>query len=43
VVYEYIQKKRMNEARQTAKKILALYPKNAELKAEFNSILEGDN
>jgi tetratricopeptide (TPR) repeat protein len=42
VVYEYIQKKRMNEARQAAKKILALYPKNAELKAEFNSILEGD-
>jgi tetratricopeptide (TPR) repeat protein len=40
IVYEYIQKKRLNEAKQTVKKILALYPKNAELKAEFNSILE---
>jgi tetratricopeptide (TPR) repeat protein len=40
IVYEYIQKKRMNEAKQTVKKILALYPKNAELKAEFNFILE---
>jgi tetratricopeptide (TPR) repeat protein len=42
VVYEYIQKKRMNEARQTIKKILDLYPKNTELKAEFNSILKDD-
>jgi tetratricopeptide (TPR) repeat protein len=40
IVYEYIQKKRTNEAKQTIQKILELYPQNAELKAEFNSILE---
>ncbi len=40
VVYEYIQKKRMNEAKQTIKKTLELYPNNAELRAEFSSILE---
>jgi len=42
IVYEYIQKKRTGEAKQTIRKILDLYPKNAELKAEFNSILEGE-
>ena len=42
IVYEYIQKKRTDEAKQTIRKILELYPKNAELKAEFNSILEGE-
>lgn len=40
IVYEYIQKKRTNEAKQTIKKILDLYPQNAELKAEFTSLLE---
>jgi len=42
IVYEYVQKKRTGEAKQTIGKILDLYPKNAELKAEFNSILEGE-
>jgi len=42
IVYEYIQKKRISEAKQTVQKILELYPDNAELKAEFNSILEGE-
>ncbi|MDR2731767.1 MAG: tetratricopeptide repeat protein [Fibromonadaceae bacterium] len=42
IVYEYVQKKRIGEAKQTIKKILELYPKNAELRAEFNSILEGE-
>jgi tetratricopeptide (TPR) repeat protein len=42
IVYEYVQKKRTNEAKQTIKKILELYPQNAELRAEFNSILEGE-
>jgi len=42
IVYEYVQKKRIDEAQQTVQKILNLYPKNAELKAEFNSILEGE-
>jgi len=42
IVYEYIQKKRIGEAKQTIQKILELYPNNAELKAEFNSILEGE-
>jgi tetratricopeptide (TPR) repeat protein len=40
IVYEYVQKKRKNEARQTIEKILKLYPENKELKAEFSSILE---
>jgi tetratricopeptide (TPR) repeat protein len=42
IVHEYIQKKRISEAKQTIQKILELYPNNAELKAEFNSILEGE-
>jgi len=41
IVYEYIQKKRITEAKRTIKRIFDLYPNNAELKAEFNSILEG--
>ena len=40
IVYEYVQKKRVNEARRTIKKIFDLYPNNAELKAELNSVLE---
>ena len=40
IVYEYVQKKRINEARRTIKKVLDLYPNNAELRAELNSVLE---
>jgi len=42
IVYEYMQKKRVSEAKRTIRIILTLYPKNAELRAEFNSILEGE-
>jgi len=40
IVYEYIQKKRKTEAKQTVEKIFKLYPENKELKAEFSSVLE---
>ncbi|MDR0515836.1 MAG: tetratricopeptide repeat protein [Fibromonadaceae bacterium] len=40
IAQEYIQKKRVSDAKKTVKKILALYPENKEIKAEFNSILE---
>jgi tetratricopeptide (TPR) repeat protein len=40
IVYEYIQKKRKTEAKQTIENIFKLYPENKELKAEFSSILE---
>ncbi|MDR2593727.1 MAG: tetratricopeptide repeat protein [Fibromonadaceae bacterium] len=40
IVYEYIQKKRKTEAKQTIEKIFKLYPENKELKAEFSSVLE---
>jgi len=42
IVYEYVQKKRTNEAKQIIRKILEIYPQNAELRAEFNSILESE-
>ncbi|MCL2100871.1 MAG: tetratricopeptide repeat protein [Fibromonadales bacterium] len=42
IVYEYIQKKRVSEARQAIRRILDLYPNNAELRAEFNSLLENE-
>jgi len=42
IVYEYIQKRRIGEAKQAIQKILKLYPDKAELKAEFNSILENE-
>ena len=40
IVYDYIQKKRKTEAKQTIEKIFKLYPENRELKAEFSSVLE---
>ena len=39
IVYEYMQKKRLSEAKQTIDKIFKLYPDNAELKAEFEAIV----
>jgi tetratricopeptide (TPR) repeat protein len=39
IVHEYIQKKRISDARKTIERIFALYPGNKELKAEFSEIL----
>ena len=40
IVYEYVQKKRVSDAKRIIQKILNLYPNNAELRAELNSVLE---
>jgi len=42
VVHEYVQKKRISDAKRTIEKIFVLYPENKELKAEFSSLLEDE-
>ncbi|GHV16468.1 hypothetical protein AGMMS49938_16510 [Fibrobacterales bacterium] len=38
IVYEYVDKKRLGDAKETARKILELYPSNVALKAEFEEL-----